>query len=226
MTGTGDGAARMDRMYRLQRFVYDPTRRWYLLGRDRLIERLDVPAGGAVLEVACGTGRNLAHVAARYPGARLYGIDVSGEMLKSARATRRRAGLEDRVELVQGDATSFDPAALFGGSGRFDRIVISYALSMIPPWRAVVDHCLGLLAPGGRLHVVDFGDMRGLPGIARAGLRWWLRRFHVEPRPEAVDYIVERGRGIGADVETARVMRGYAYLVSLRAGVEGTRARD
>ncbi len=217
MTGGGDSAARMDRMYRLQRFVYDPTRRWYLLGRDQLIRGLDVPAGGCVLEVACGTGRNLARIAARYPDARLYGIDVSEQMLKSARALRRRAGLDDRLALAQGDAIRFDPAALLEGPARFDRIVISYALSMIPGWPAVVDHCLGLLAPGGSLHVVDFGDMAGLPGAARSGLRWWLRRFHVEPRPEAVDYIADCAQHSGGELESATVMGGYAYLVSLRA---------
>ena len=48
-------AALMDATYRRQRLVYDATRKYYLLGRDHLIERLDPPEGGAVLEIACGT---------------------------------------------------------------------------------------------------------------------------------------------------------------------------
>ena len=52
-------AARMDAIYRGQRHIYDVTRRYYLLGRDGLIADLDVPAGGTVLEIGCGTGRNL-----------------------------------------------------------------------------------------------------------------------------------------------------------------------
>ena len=55
-------AERMDRMYRYQRHIYDLTRKYYLLGRDRLIDELQPPVGGHVLEVGCGTGR-LAHLA-------------------------------------------------------------------------------------------------------------------------------------------------------------------
>ncbi|TIV74063.1 MAG: SAM-dependent methyltransferase, partial [Mesorhizobium sp.] len=33
----------MDGVYRWQRHIYDLTRKYYLLGRDRLIDGLDVP---------------------------------------------------------------------------------------------------------------------------------------------------------------------------------------
>ena len=46
---------------------------------------------------------------------------------------------------------------LFGRDG-FDRIFISYSLSMIPPWRRTVVAALDALAPGGSLHIVDFGE--------------------------------------------------------------------
>ncbi|TIM21480.1 MAG: SAM-dependent methyltransferase, partial [Mesorhizobium sp.] len=49
----------MDGVYRWQRHIYDLTRKYYLLGRDRLIDGLDVPVGGTVLELGCGTGRNI-----------------------------------------------------------------------------------------------------------------------------------------------------------------------
>ena len=74
----------MNRMYRHQRHIYDASRRFYLLGRDTLIERLNPPAGGHVLELGCGTGRNLVAAARRYPLAAFYGCDISSEMLKSA----------------------------------------------------------------------------------------------------------------------------------------------
>src|SRR5438067_2504401 len=72
-------AALMDGIYRHQRHVYDLTRHCYLLGRDRLITGLEPPAGGSVLEVGCGTGRNLIVAAARYPEAHFYGLDISSE---------------------------------------------------------------------------------------------------------------------------------------------------
>ena len=50
----------MNRIYRCQHHIYDLTRKYYLLGRDRLLAGLRPHAGDAVLEIGCGTGRNLA----------------------------------------------------------------------------------------------------------------------------------------------------------------------
>lgn len=102
-------AAAMDRMYRVQRHVYDITRRYYLLGRDQLIRDLRVPPGGTVLEVGCGTGRNLVKVTEAYPTAQVYGFDISAEMLKSAGAAVLRSTGRHRIHLAQADAISFDP---------------------------------------------------------------------------------------------------------------------
>eukprot|EP01037_Dinobryon_pediforme_P045039 gene45039-57258_t len=111
---TATHASAMDRMYRYTRHIYDLTRKPYLLGRDRLIAGLGLDSGGRVLEMGCGTGRNLILVARRYPKAEVYGFDISEEMLKTARAAVAAAGLGDRIRLAQGDATVFDPQAAFG----------------------------------------------------------------------------------------------------------------
>lgn len=121
----------MDRMYRYQRYIYDFTRKYYLFGRDTLIRELNPPPGASVLEVGCGTGRNLAVIGDLYPGARLFGLDISAEMLATAKAKLRRQNRPDAVLRVA-DATNFT-AASFDQEG-FDRIVISYALSMVPEW--------------------------------------------------------------------------------------------
>ena len=63
-------AVAMDRMYRQQRHVYDVTRRYYLLGRDQLIRRLAPARGRHVLEIGCGTGRNLVRRRAALQAAR------------------------------------------------------------------------------------------------------------------------------------------------------------
>ena len=123
----------MDNVYRYQRHIYDATRRNYLLGRDRLISELAPPVGGTVLEVGCGTGRNLIALAKRYPSARFYGIDISSEMLKTARAAIARHGVYDRISIAEADALTVNPRELFGRDD-FDRIFFSYTLSMIPDW--------------------------------------------------------------------------------------------
>src|SRR6185503_5117746 len=91
----------MDRIYRHQRHIYDLTRKYYLLGRDRMIDGLDVPAGGSVLELGCGTGRNIVLAARRYPEARFHGLDISAEMLETARAAIEREGIAGRVTLTR-----------------------------------------------------------------------------------------------------------------------------
>ena len=68
----------MDAIYRYQRYIYDASRKYYLLGRDRMLEELAPAPGGTVLEIACGTGRNLIKAAGRYPDA-IAAIGLSPE---------------------------------------------------------------------------------------------------------------------------------------------------
>ncbi len=211
-----DAAALMDRMYRRQRHIYDASRKFYLLGRDEALRRLRPAPGDKVLEIGCGTGRNLVQLARAYPHARLFGLDVSREMLATAAASSARAGAASRIALAQGDAAAFDPQALFGCAD-FERVMISYALSMIPPWRAALGQALDLVAPGGSLHVVDFGDCAGLPGPFRAGLRRWLAAFDVTPRDDLADALGALAASRGLTCEAESRFRGYAVLAVARA---------
>jgi S-adenosylmethionine-diacylgycerolhomoserine-N-methlytransferase len=174
-------AGLLDQIYRRQRHIYDLSRKYYLLGRDRLIDGLAPPPGGRVLEIGCGTARNLIAVAQRHPKTPLYGIDLSLEMLDTARRRISREGLDSRVGLAHADATRFDPALLFGVPG-FSRIFFSYTLSMIPEWEKALAQSVLWLQPGGELHLVDFGGQERLPRWFRGGLRSWLSMFHVVPR--------------------------------------------
>ena len=210
-----EAAGLMDAMSRHQRHIYDASRKFYLLGRDELIAGLAPPPGGSILEIGCGTGRNLIQIARTYPGRLCHGLDVSEEMLATARQSVARAGLSDRIALRQADATGFDPQALFGRAG-FDRIVISYALSMIPPWQAVIAEAVRQLAPRGELHIVDFGDQGGLPRAFRAVLNRWLALFHVTPRRDLAAVMEDVARAGGATVRTDELYAGYAVLARLR----------
>lgn len=205
-------AALMDRLYRRQRHFYDLTRKHYLLGRDRLIEGLAPPPGSRVLEIGCGTARNLVAAARAWPEAQFFGIDISAEMLDTARRVVGRAGLAARIELARGDATSFDPAWLFGVPG-FSRIFFSYSLSMIPEWRAALARALVWLPAGGELHIVDFGSQERLPRWFRAGLRQWLARFHVSPRDGLEDAL---GALAGTPRCVERPYGGYAQYIVFR----------
>ena len=204
---TADHAALMDATYRYQRLIYDATRAWFLLGRDRLIDELAPPPEARVLEIACGTGRNLAKIAARYPWRRLYGLDISREMLRTAEAK-----LRGQAWLAEADACSFDGTAIFD-TAAFDRIVISYAVSMIPDWPGAIRSAAQHLAPGGSLHIVDFHDQAGLPRAFRRILWAWLARFHVTPRTDLEAVSRRIAAETGCTARHRVLFRGYAQYV-------------
>lgn len=198
----------MDAIYAWQRHIYDATRKYFLFGRDWLIATLDVPVGGTVLEVGCGTGRNLIQVARRYPTARLFGFDISDAMLTTARANVIRAGLGERISLKQADATSFEAEALFG-EAQFDRVFFSYTLSMIPNWKAALQQ--GVNATNGSAHVVDFGQQEGLPRAFKSVLFAWLDSFDVEPRAKLPEFL----QTLGLKAQFQPLYRGYAWSAVL-----------
>lgn len=215
--GAGSGhAALMDSVYKGQRHIYDATRKYYLFGRDTLIEGLNAHPGMRLMEVACGTGRNMAKIDKAWPGLELYGLDISAEMLKNA-----RKALGEKARLGLGDACAFEADATFGEEGLaksgFDRVVLSYCLSMIPDWEGALTHATTQLAPGGELHVVDFGDLSGLPWPLEGMLHKWLAKFHVQTR-SALPAALER---IAADksmtLTSTRGKFGYFQLHVLKA---------
>jgi S-adenosylmethionine-diacylgycerolhomoserine-N-methlytransferase len=205
----------MDQMYRYTRHIYDFTRKYYLFGRDKLIEELPVSDGDHICEVGCGTARNLVLLARKRPGLHLYGIDASAEMLKTAQTSVDGAGLSSNIKLGAALSTDFSAANL-GHSRPFDRLIYSYSLSMMDDWREALEHGLSQLKPGGTIHVVDFGDQKGLPGWFRKLLKGWLDQFHVRFRPEVRLWFEEQQRQGRGEMTYRDVMRGYAYRLDFR----------
>ncbi len=223
-TKATDHAALMDGVYRYTRHVYDATRRFYLLGRDTLLKRLsrELRPHDRVLEVGCGTARNLILLAQRRPDLQLFGLDASQQMLDTAQHKVTRAGLERRILLRQGLAEQLDPRRFETlKADRFDAIFFSYSLSMIPPWREAItaaEHCLVV---GRRLYVVDFHDQADLPAAFRWALRHWLSLFHVHPDPRVIDELRRRAAQ-GAEFDVQNVARRYAFVASLRPAPQPT----
>jgi ubiquinone/menaquinone biosynthesis C-methylase UbiE len=115
--------------------------------RGRVLEVAGVSDGEAVLEVAVGTGKQLAALARRNPTGRTVGVELADGMLATARRRLARASL-DRVELRRADAL-----ALTFESESFDLVVNSYMLDLLP--RDHIPRALAefrrVLRPGGRL---------------------------------------------------------------------------
>ena len=180
MTETTDPGQRMDRMYRYTRHIYDWTRRPYLLGRDRVVQVIAAQPAGHVLEIGCGTARNLRVLHEQAPHHTLYGLDASEAMLDTAWAASSPEA-RHAMCLRQGLAQSIKPR-MFGRTAPFDMVLCSYVLSMIPDAPAAVDAALDVLRPGGRLYVVDFWDQADWPAPVRWALQQWLSWFGVHHR--------------------------------------------
>ncbi len=130
--------------------VYRPYRR-------AAVDALELGPGEVVLDLACGTGPNLAHLMAAGPEA-VIALDHSAGML--ARAQRRASSQGwTGVHTVQADAREVDhdalAAALGRGALRLDAVICCLGLSVIPEWEAVLCTIYGLIRPGGRFVVFD-----------------------------------------------------------------------
>ena len=71
----------MDEMYRWTRYVYDFTRKYYLLGRDRLLRDMELHPGNRVLEIGCGKARNLIRPAQQSSDGSLGGRNAVNRLL-------------------------------------------------------------------------------------------------------------------------------------------------
>jgi len=212
-TGRGSHAERLQAFYRPQALYYDTFRERLLHGRDHLIRRLAPPPGGTVVELGGGTGRNLEYFGPRLLSfARVEVVDLCPALLEQAR--KRCARWPAVAVVVEADATTYRPPQAV------DCVYFSYALTMIPDWRAAVDNALGMLRPGGLLGAVDFYVASRDPhagfarhsGLARSFWRRWFRHDGVCLDPQHLPYLLRHTEPVCCEQRRATV----PYLPGVR----------
>ena len=128
------------------------------------------------LDVATGTA-DLAIAAARqFPQISVTGIDFAAPMLEVGRRKVSKEGLQERINLIEGDALS-----LPFPDGTFDVTAVAFGMRNIPDRRRALHEMARVTVPGGQVMILEmtfapaplfrpiyaFYLMRILPGIAR-----------------------------------------------------------
>jgi S-adenosylmethionine-diacylgycerolhomoserine-N-methlytransferase len=204
----------MNRIYRFQRYFYDATRVLFLPGRDALIDAVRIEPGMTVLEMGCGTGRNLIKLARNHKDVHFFGVDISNEMLRTARKKIRAAGLEHCITVEESPAEQVHHRKTFGLEAPFDAVIFSYSLSMMPTFTEALKAARATVDPAGALYAVDFWDAKQWPWPARPLLAQWLSLFHVR-FDTGIHCEIRRAF---PDTEIRAIKGRYAFMAAPRRG--------
>lgn len=204
---------RLEHFYAPQAADYDDFRDRMLHGRHELIDRLPARPGAVWVELGAGTGRNLDFLGDRLGALeRVFLVDLTRPLMAVARSRCAARGWSN-VTLIEADAAR---TGLPGATA--DVVVCSYALSMMPHWRGVLEEAARLLAPGGLVGVVDFHQPdRPAPVwrhlVSHRFVPWWFRRRHVYLSPAPLIGLLDRFRF----VDLVEAYGSIPYLPGIRA---------
>ena len=161
------------------------------------LEMLAVQPGDSVLEIGCGTGKALVELGHRVgESGAVHALDLSRGMLRKSLDRLAKAGMEQRVFLLEGDGTSLPYK-----SGSFNAVFLSFTLELFdtPEIPTVLAECKRVLKPGGRLGVVAMLKTEH-PGRIERLYEWFHEKVpaYVDCRPiDAHRLIQEAGFSLG-----------------------------
>ncbi len=203
-------------------FGQDP--RW----RAAMVAKIRARPGQRVLDVATGTGLVAQALVRRY-AIEVVGIDQSPQMLDAARARLGAApALAERITLREGRAEELPFA-----DGEFDHLTFTYLLRYVEDPAATLRELARVVAPGGRIASLEFGEPDGepwhalwrvytrvgLPLLGRTVSREWAQvgRFLATSIPEF--YAAHPLEALRRDWEAAGIGGVQMQRMSFGAGV-------
>ncbi len=171
---------------------------------ERFVDRLQIPVGARVLDVACGTG-NLAIPAAR-KGAEVSGVDIAPNLLDQA---RQRAGAEGlRAVFDEGDAERLPyPDA------HFDVVMSMFGAMFGPRPELVAAELARVCRPGGMIAMANWTPEGFVAKQFGVGNRYL-------PPPEGIpapilwgdEHVVRQRLGsYASEIRTSRRMADFDY---------------
>lgn len=145
--------------------------------RGRAVSRLELKPGSSVLEVGCGTGRNLVHLV-RAVGAEghVYGVDLSEGMLDAARELCAKAHWNN-VTLIHAEATDYALPETVDG------VIFSLSYAVIPKHLEALKRAWEQLRPGGYVVIMDAKLPSGFLGKLLHPFVVWTSRLTVLGNP-------------------------------------------
>lgn len=172
--------------------------------RARAVAAMDLKPGCSVLEVGCGSGRNLKHlVEAVGPAGRVYGADVSEGMLAQANRLCEGNGWHG-VTLVHGDAVALSLPE------KVDGALFSLSYATMIQRREILRHAWDLLKPGGQLVIMDARIPKGSIGEWYRPLAMWTLKRTVLGNPD-VD-ILEDLRELAGRIDVQELFLGTYFI--------------
>ncbi len=200
----------------------------YRAGRIVGIDLLRLKRGDVVLDVGCGTGLNFSPLRDAVGSEGLViGLDSSPHMLNVAQRRIQRRSF-DNVHLIEGDAMDFPPSCVddvladHGRKPGVSAVFASYTLSVVKDWQQAWSSSMAVIAPGGRVGVVDMQLPTGTVSLLKplAYLACWMGGSDIHAHPWTA---VERDCG---EVEETTVRGGHIVVATGTYPVSAAKRRQ